>query len=103
MFETSLFYPTIKTISQQTGKIYKEHTRDMQIITDHFGAGMFIIINGIKPSNTEQGYMLRRLIRRGLDAFYTLQGNDITPVLEQIAQQYKDTDPDIEYILNIVS
>lgn len=96
MFETSLFAPTIKMISQQTGKVYKEHARDMQIITDHFGAGMFIIINGVKPSNTEQGYMLRRLIRRGLDAFYTLQGKYITPVLEQIVQQYKDTDPDME-------
>ncbi len=95
MFETSLFYPTIQTISQQTGKVYKEHTQDMQIITDHFGAGMFIITNGVKPSNTEQGYMLRRLIRRGLDAFYTLQGNDIAPILEQIVEQYKDTDPDI--------
>ncbi len=95
MFETSLFYPTVQTISRQTGKKYKENIKDMQIITDHFGAGMFIILNDVKPSNTEQGYMLRRLIRRGLDAFSTLQGQEITPVLEQIAQQYKDTDPDI--------
>lgn len=95
MFMTSLFKPTIDMISQQTGKEYKEHSRNMQIITDHFGASMFIILNDVKPSNTEQGYMLRRLIRRGFDAFYTLQGNDITPVLEQIAQQYQDTDPDI--------
>jgi alanyl-tRNA synthetase len=95
MFMTSLFKPTVETIEKQTGKPYAENKRYMQIITDHFGASMFIIINGVKPANTEQGYMLRRLIRRGLDAFYTLQGKEITPVLEQIVEQYKDTDPDI--------
>src|SRR5258708_123094 len=59
MFMTSLFKPTIENIERQTRKAYSDYKRQMQIVTDHFGASMFIAANGVKPSNTEQGYMLR--------------------------------------------
>ena len=96
MFLTSLFAPTIQTIEQQTGKAYQENRKAMQIIADHFGGSMFMLANGVKPSNKEQGYILRRLLRRSLDYFYTLGGKDTSPIFEQIVEQYKDTDP---YIL----
>lgn len=65
----------------------------MRIVLDHFLGSVFISSNGVKPSNKEQGYILRRLIRRGLDNFYLLSGSDISPILETIVDQYKDTDP----------
>lgn len=93
MFITLDFKPTIKIIEQQTQKFYERNKSAMRIIADHLGGGMFVIANGIKPSNKEQGYILRRLIRRSLDHFYQLQGKDITPILETITEQYKETDP----------
>ena len=41
----------------------------MRITADHFVAGIFIAAAGITPSKNEQGYILRRLISRGLDNF----------------------------------
>jgi len=92
MFMTSLFKPIIAACVKQTQKPYTEHRRSMQIVADHLGASMFIIAASVKPSNKEQGYILRRLIRRSHDNFSTLGGKDIVPILEAIAQQYMLTD-----------
>lgn len=93
IFETSLFAPIISSISAVTGKPYKGNEQTMRIILDHFVGGVFICSNGVKPANKEQGYILRRLIRRGLDNFYLLDGSDIAPIIEAVIDQYKDTDP----------
>lgn len=92
VFETSLFAPIIESISNTTAKEYKKNSREMRIILDHMTASCFIISNGVNPSNKEQGYILRRLIRRGLDNFYLLNGDTIVPVLEKIVEQYSSTD-----------
>jgi alanyl-tRNA synthetase len=65
----------------------------MRIITDHLLGAIFISSHNIYPSNKEQGYILRRLIRRGLDNFYALGGTDLSAVIDAIITQYKDTDP----------
>ncbi len=96
MFQTSLFKPTIATLEQQTGKSYADNKQSMQIITDHLGASCLIIVNGVKPANKDQGYVLRRLLRRAFDNFSLLGGKDILPVLETIIGQYNETDPILE-------
>lgn len=93
VFQDNLFLPITKTIEQLTNHSYKEYSRQIRIIVDHFTSAVFITSAGITPSNKEQGYILRRLIRRGLDSFYKLKGQDISGVLELITSQYKDTDP----------
>lgn len=95
IFETSLFKPIIESIENTTGKEYKIHHREMRIILDHLTAAIFIISNDVKPSNKEQGYILRRLLRRGLDNFYLLNGDTVVPIIEKIIDQYKDTDPEL--------
>lgn len=96
VFETSLFFPIIESIVKATNKSYKENAREMRIVLDHLLGSVFIASNNVKPANKEQGYILRRLIRRGLDNFYLLSGKDITPVIESVVIQYKNTDPVLE-------
>ena len=93
IFQTSLFSSIVATIELLTGKNYKDNEKSMRIIVDHFVAATFIITNAVTPSNKEQGYILRRLIRRGLDNLYQLEGEEIKPILETIIEQYKQTDP----------
>ena len=107
IFQTNLFAPIIKSIEKATEKNYQNCKKEMRIIADHFVASAFIISNNIKPSNKEQGYILRRLIRRAFDNFHKLGGKDISPVLEKVVEQYKETDPDLpekfEEIKNTIS
>lgn len=63
------FKPIIELIENQAKKDYgnnQKETRLMRIIADHIKASVFIIGDGIVPSNKEQGYILRRLIRRAV-------------------------------------
>jgi alanyl-tRNA synthetase len=107
IFQTSLFRPIVQSIEQQTGKLYQGNERSMRIIADHLIASVFIAANGIFPSNKEQGYILRRLIRRGYDHFHSLGGREMTPILEAIVEQYKSTDPVLvekfEIIKNLIA
>lgn len=94
MFLTSLFKPTIETLEKITEKTYPHNKKHMQIIADHLGGSMAMIAAGVRPSNKERGYILRRLLRRSFDHLWELKKQaDIKPVLETIAQQYRQTDP----------
>ncbi|HEX7042005.1 MAG TPA: alanine--tRNA ligase-related protein [Patescibacteria group bacterium] len=96
MFETSLFYPTIRTIEKLTDKSYKDNRKNMQIIADHLGGSILMVANGVMPANKDRGYILRRLIRRSLDQLWELKTKtEIRPILETIVDQYKDTDPEL--------
>jgi alanyl-tRNA synthetase len=92
MFQTSLFAPIIQTIEAVTRNKYSENKKSMQIIADHLSGGSFIVSAGVVPSNKDQGYILRRNIRRAFDHFSKLGGSDISPVIEAIVGQYKETD-----------
>ena len=61
VYETEVFIPLIALIRDRANQY---HERSARIIADHLKASVFIIADGIIPSNVEQGYVLRRLIRR---------------------------------------
>jgi alanyl-tRNA synthetase len=70
-YQTELFINLIKKIEELSGKKYNQDeniTKAMRIVTDHIKAATFIIGDekGVTPSNTDQGYVLRRLIRRAI-------------------------------------
>jgi alanyl-tRNA synthetase len=69
VYESDLFAPVIKLLEEASGIVYgadPESTRGMRIIADHVRTAVFIISDGIVPSNVDQGYVLRRLIRRAV-------------------------------------
>ncbi|MCD6109774.1 alanine--tRNA ligase [bacterium] len=68
-FETELFIDALKKIRELAGEISKtDFIESQRIIADHLRAATFILGDpyGIAPSNTDQGYVLRRLIRRAI-------------------------------------
>ena len=79
---TDLFYPIIQRLEEQTGKAYKENRVYFRIIADHIKAATFLIQDGIVPSNKQQGYVLRRLLRRAAIKLHQSGGKlDILPKL----------------------
>jgi alanyl-tRNA synthetase len=66
VYETSMFQPIIKEIEKLSDKKNLTNNRSARIIADHIKAAVMIINDGVVPSNVEQGYVLRRLIRRAV-------------------------------------
>ena len=103
VYETDLFAGILQKISELSGKQYgsdEETTRAFRIIADHMRTATFIMGDdrGVSPSNVEQGYVLRRLIRRavrygmgiGMPEGFTGE------VAKVIIEQYKDVYPELK-------
>src|SRR3989344_2433208 len=88
---TEVWKPIINEIEKLSKKDYTKHKEKMRIIADHIKASVFIIADGIQPSNTGQGYVLRRLIRRcvRLGKFLALK-NFAYKVAEPVFEIYND-------------
>ena len=61
VYETNLLKPLFEAIEKQSKQKY---LRSIRVIADHIRAIVFMIADGIQPSNSDKGYVLRKLIRR---------------------------------------
>ena len=69
VFKIDLFWPAIEKLQGLSGKKYKDGTKTtaaMRVIADHIRAAVFLIGDGVFPSNKAQGYFARRLVRRAI-------------------------------------
>jgi len=66
VFETDLFAPLIEETRGKDLYDYEQNKVSERIIADHLRASAFLIADGVTPSNVEQGYILRRLLRRAI-------------------------------------
>ncbi len=94
VYKTELFLPVINRLEELTGKaMTEENERQYRIICEHIRAVTFILGDPkkITPSNTEQGYIVRRLIRRAIRHSRNLFGkNVLTTLALTIIGQYGD-------------
>ncbi len=97
VYETELFKPIIKKIGELTTKNYPLSTTHYRIISDHLKAATFILAENIEPSNVEQGYVLRRLIRRAVRYGRQLGVENIFThkIAEVIIDIYKEIYPEL--------
>jgi len=68
-FETDLIRPLISAVEHLTNKTYgaeEKHDVSMRVIADHARAVTFLLADGVLPNNEGRGYVLRRILRRGL-------------------------------------
>ncbi len=97
VYETDLFDYAIKKLEELSGKAYgadEESTKAMRIIADHTRTATFMIgdVKGISPSNVDQGYVLRRLIRRAMRYCRKLgvQDNTLNVLADLYVKKYGD-------------
>ena len=102
VYETDLFAPAIATIARLSGTTYgaeAESTRAMRVIADHIRTATMMLgdENGIVPSNVNQGYILRRLIRRAVRfaRVINLPDDGIVEVAKVYIEQYREVYPEI--------
>ncbi len=90
-----MWKPIIKKIESISKKSYKGNEKEMRIIADHIKAAVFIIADGITPGNAEQGYVLRRLIRRAVRNLKKIDVpisriNATTEIAKEVIKIYRD-------------
>ena len=112
-YKTELFSPIIKKIEELSGKKYDfekgelghdekpdcwdEDVRSMRIIADHLKAAVFFAADGIEPSNEDQGYVMRKVIRRAVRKGHTLgiEKNFVGEISEAVQKIYGDAYPEV--------
>jgi alanyl-tRNA synthetase len=108
-YDTDLFQPMIREMEHISGKKWKdenidnivireEQNKDFRAIADHIRAATFILADGVIPSNKDQGYILRRLIRRMIRKARNLDvsQNFTRKLAFTVIENYKNAYPHLE-------
>ena len=98
VFKISLLRPIIDKLESLSGKDYDTHTGSMRVIADHLRAATFLAVDGCVPSNKEQGYVMRRLLRRAIRYSFDLgiEQNFLEEVVPAIADLYEADFPEVK-------
>jgi len=98
VFKISLLWPIVEKLQDLSGKNYASHTESMRVIADHLRAATFMAVDGCVPSNKEQGYVMRRLLRRAIRYSFDLgiEQNFMQEVVPVIANLYEADFPEVK-------
>lgn len=105
VYETELFADVIAKI-QELAKNF--NINSARIIADHLRASIFMIIDGVRPSNVEQGYVLRRLLRRVIRHMRKVEidPNEISTLVEKfveiMAEMYPEVPANKDTIIEVI-
>lgn len=97
VFKISLLWPIIEKLQMLSGKSYESHTASMRVIADHLRAATFLAVDDVKPGNKEQGYVMRRLLRRAIRFAFDLgiEQNFFEEIVPVIADLYHNDYPEV--------
>lgn len=110
---TSIWKDVVDKIEEMSNTTYAENAKSIRIIADHIRTAVFISgdNSGIKPSNTDQGYILRRLIRRmirhakkiGIDLESGFERTLALMIIEKYGKYYDELEKNKEVILDVLT
>lgn len=111
-YTSSIWADVIDKISEITSLPYEGNEKAMRIIADHIRSAVFISADpaGIKPSNTDQGYILRRLIRRAIryakklniDINDNWEEEIATVILDKYSKYYPELSQNRQVVLDVL-
>ncbi len=112
-YKTSIWKDVIEKIESMSNTTYSENAKSIRIIADHIRTAVFISGDyaGIKPSNTDQGYILRRLIRRmirhakkiGIDVDSGFEQTLALMIIEKYGKTYQELENNKQVILEVLT
>ena len=93
-YETELFAPIMEYIEKNSAE---PNIQSLRIVVDHIRASMMLVVDKVVPSNVEQGYILRRLIRRAIRHLRKVKYNvdNMSELLEVAIDTLKDMYPEL--------
>jgi len=96
VFRISLLWPIIQKLEELSGKKYSDQAEPMRIIADHLRATAWLAVDGVAPSNTAQGYVMRRFLRRAIRQALVLGLKDdfFEHLMPVITKLYRDDFPE---------
>ncbi len=101
VYDTDVFVPIIDKIKELSGckAETEEELRAVRVVADHIRTATFIIGDerGVSPSNVDQGYILRRLLRRAIrfGKNIGLKTGDYAEIARIVVEKYKDVYPEL--------
>jgi len=107
-YDTAAFMSIIEIIKRHAPGIGTAAERSIRIAADHLRGSVFLLSDHIQPSNKEQGYILRRLLRRAilhLDKLAAIAGFDeiVTAIINQYGEFYPELNSSREMILQLAN
>ncbi len=98
VFRISLLRPIVERLEELSGRAYEDETLAMRVIADHLRGATFLAIDGVRPSNKAQGYVMRRLIRRAVRFAFDLglQENFFPQIIPTVAGIYDAHYPEVQ-------
>ncbi len=99
-YHTDLFIPLLDTVARVVGRPYQSEEKEgmsYRVLADHSRAVAFLLADGVFPSNEGRGYVLRRILRRGVRHAWLLGRREPTlvPVVEEVVRHMGGTYPEL--------
>ena len=97
VYEIELFTPLLAQVERFCHFKYSDKEKEFRVIVDHARAAVFILAEGIEPSNLDRGYILRRLIRRAYryGRLLAIEGSFLPKISEIVVNQMKSDYPEL--------
>ncbi len=97
IYETDIFAPVLSMIKESSNNYDEKSAR---IIADHIRSATFLISDGVMPSNKDQGYVLRRLIRKAVFKIKVIDSNHVltTNILNYYINNYSNFYPKLKEV-----
>lgn len=98
IFKIDLIWPVIEKLEELSGAKYTEQALPMRIIADHLRAATMLAADGVVPSNNEQGYVMRRFVRRAIRQALALELKEdfIDKIVPVITGLYREAYPEVQ-------
>lgn len=98
VFETELFFPIIQEIERLSLIPFDQNQKAYRILADHTKAAVFLISEGVFPSNVERGYVLRRILRRAIryGKILNLPQNFLINLAKKVIEIYENVYPELK-------
>ena len=93
VYRISLLRPIVDRLAELSGTSYEQRRYGLRVVADHLRGAAFLVADGVRPANKEQGYVLRRLIRRAVRVAHSigLTEDFLAEVVPTVTELYRDS------------